>query len=179
MKLCKRCNTDQEGNFSKSRCTKDGLQIWCKSCMIDYGKDSEHKRKYNEERKKRRAAGYYSTVERPKRLQHRLDNVARYTWKAARERATKYKIDFSIDIRDIYVPKVCPILEIPIIPAIGKATDNSPSLDRINPLLGYIPGNVRVISRKANWMKSNASREELVLFCKNIFIYLNTKQWQK
>ena len=173
MKLCKKCNTDQEGNFSKSRCTKDGLQIWCKSCMTDYGKDSEHKRKYNEERKKRRSSGYYLKVEKPKRLEARLANIEKYIWRVARERAAKYGIEFTIQISDVIVPSICPLLEIPITPAIDKATDNSPSLDKVNPNLGYIPGNVRVISRKANWMKSNAETAEFETFYKNIFNYLN------
>ena len=40
----------------------------------------------------------------------------------------------------------------------------SPSLDRIDPNKGYVKGNVQVISRLANIMKSNASPEELRAF---------------
>ena len=40
-------------------------------------------------------------------------------------------------------------------------TDNSPSLDRIVPELGYIPSNVVVISYKANAIKRNATPQEI------------------
>jgi hypothetical protein len=44
---------------------------------------------------------------------------------------------------------------------------SSPSIDRIRPELGYVPGNVRVISMRANQIKSNASADELW------FVYLD------
>jgi hypothetical protein len=43
----------------------------------------------------------------------------------------------------------------------GRATDNSPTLDRIIPSLGYVRGNVKVISMRANVLKHNASLDEL------------------
>jgi hypothetical protein len=42
----------------------------------------------------------------------------------------------------------------------GKATDNSPSLDRINPELGYIPGNCAIMCNKANRIKNNGTALE-------------------
>lgn len=42
----------------------------------------------------------------------------------------------------------------------GKAVDSSPSLDRLIPAKGYVKGNVRVISRRANCLKSNGTLEE-------------------
>lgn len=39
--------------------------------------------------------------------------------------------------------------------------DDSPSIDRIIPELGYTKGNIRVISNRANLLKSNATIEEL------------------
>ena len=43
----------------------------------------------------------------------------------------------------------------------GVLGDDSPSLDRIVSSLGYVKGNIRVISYKANRVKSNATLEEL------------------
>jgi hypothetical protein len=59
------------------------------------------------------------------------------------------------------VPIICPILGIPIIKDIKKEqkevpNPNSPSIDRIDNSKGYVKGNVRVISHKANTMKHNA-----------------------
>jgi hypothetical protein len=64
--------------------------------------------------------------------------------------------------KDVSVPDVCPVLGIPLKVVSGKGfTDNSPSLDRIVPSLGYVPGNVVVISMRANRIKSDASLAEL------------------
>lgn len=48
-----------------------------------------------------------------------------------------------------------------------------PSIDKIIPNLGYVPGNVKVISFMANHMKSHATKEQLLSFSKNIVEYLN------
>ena len=60
------------------------------------------------------------------------------------------------------LPARCPVLGIPIYKGEnGRMTDNSPSLDRIVPELGYIPSNVVVISYKANAIKRNATPQEI------------------
>jgi hypothetical protein len=38
--------------------------------------------------------------------------------------------------------------------------DDSPSLDRINNMKGYVPGNVKIISWRANHLKSNGTALE-------------------
>ena len=43
----------------------------------------------------------------------------------------------------------------------GKTTGDSPSLDRIVPELGYVPGNVVFISHNANRIKNDATEKEL------------------
>ena len=40
-------------------------------------------------------------------------------------------------------------------------TENSPSVDRVVPSLGYVKGNVHVISHRANSMKSDATIENV------------------
>lgn len=61
------------------------------------------------------------------------------------------------------IPSHCPILGIPVYQMTGNGGggDHSPSLDRIRGDLGYVPGNVIVISNRANRLKSDASIEEL------------------
>uniref|UniRef100_A0AB74UMJ1 Uncharacterized protein n=1 Tax=Caulobacter phage BL57 TaxID=3348355 RepID=A0AB74UMJ1_9VIRU len=39
--------------------------------------------------------------------------------------------------------------------------DHSPSLDRIDNALGYVPGNVVVVSWKANRLKNSGSLQDL------------------
>lgn len=78
-------------------------------------------------------------------------------WNAARFRANKKGIPFSIAISDIVIPRRCPILGIPMI----HNTMSAPSLDRIRPEEGYVPGNIVVMSRRANYLKSDATIKEL------------------
>lgn len=71
-------------------------------------------------------------------------------------------IPFDLDEFDIQIPDVCPVLGIPLqINTQGHNKDNSPSIDKIKPELGYVKGNVAVISLKANRIKNNATAEEL------------------
>jgi hypothetical protein len=79
----------------------------------------------------------------------------------ARMRAKKYGLQIDITVDDILIPKLCPVLGIKLRQNNKIASDNSPSLDRINPNKGYIKGNIRVISFRANSLKSNASIKEL------------------
>lgn len=44
----------------------------------------------------------------------------------------------------------------------SKGTDNSPSLDRINPKLGYLKGNVMWLCNKVNRMKSDQTLETVI-----------------
>ena len=66
---------------------------------------------------------------------------------------------------DIIIPEFCPVLGFKLERNFGKtAAPNSPSVDCIIPERGYVPGNIQVISYKANAMKNNATEEELVSF---------------
>ena len=68
---------------------------------------------------------------------------------------------------DIIIPDVCPIMGTKFDRADKKT---APSIDRIVPSLGYIKGNVQVISTLANQMKWNSTREELIQFCKSVLL---------
>jgi hypothetical protein len=78
----------------------------------------------------------------------------------ARRRARQSHLPFSIDRNSIAVPPTCPALGIALLVG-GCRGPGSPSLDRIIPELGYVPGNVRVISDKANRLKAGRSIEQL------------------
>lgn len=91
-------------------------------------------------------------------------NPERVLWQSAKERAIKLNLPFEINVSDIVIPKYCPILGIPLFKGKGKVGNNSPSVDKIDPLLGYTKDNIQIISFQANTMKSNASKEDLLLF---------------
>lgn len=81
---------------------------------------------------------------------------------SARARARKDRLPFRITEADIYIPKVCPALGIPLQVATGKGPQpGSPSLDKFDRARGYVPGNVYVISYRANAIKGTYTLEEL------------------
>jgi hypothetical protein len=91
----------------------------------------------------------------------RRENPAKYLLKNAKKRAKDKNLPIDITIEDIIIPDVCPVLGIPLV--IGNTLeerDSSPSLDRIIPELGYVKGNIRVISFKANSLKKDGSIED-------------------
>jgi hypothetical protein len=89
---------------------------------------------------------------------------------AARQRAKRDAIAFSIDLSDVVIPDTCPMLAIPIVrKRSGRGpSDNSPSLDRIDNSKGYVKGNVWVICWLANKMKATATRDQLLTFAKSV-----------
>lgn len=76
--------------------------------------------------------------------------------------AKKVGLPFNLEASDLVVPDMCPVLGMPLqINTSPGPKLNSPSVDRIRPELGYVKGNVAVISMKANQIKNNATLEEL------------------
>lgn len=86
-------------------------------------------------------------------------------YESAKSRAQEKGIPFSItidDVRAAWPPDGrCPALGIVLQRAKGAPNDTSPSLDRLNPEWGYIPGNIAVISQAANRIKNNATAAQL------------------
>ena len=106
-----------------------------------------------------------------RRKRHRKDSRIRLR-EGARTRSIKKGWGFKIDkFKDLKpMPKKCPILDIPLFIGDGNSTDNSPPLDRVGKQefyyskkdkYGRYKGNVQIISRKANQMKSNSSFEDV------------------
>lgn len=66
--------------------------------------------------------------------------------------------EFTITIDDFEIPDECPVFKRPF-----EYEANSPwvpSIDRIDSSVGYVPGNVQVISWRANTLKNNMTAEE-------------------
>lgn len=99
-------------------------------------------------------------------------NPYKAIWNNASARAKREGKEWSIEFDTFEFPSHCPILGLELDYSIGKGRiqDNSPSFDRLDPDKDYIKGNVRLVSNKANTMKSNASADELVTFAKNILL---------
>lgn len=79
----------------------------------------------------------------------------------AQKRAAARGMAFDLTLADIVIPNVCPVFGIAIDrSATGASSAASPSLDRIDNTLGYVRGNVAVISMRANQLKRDGTAEE-------------------
>lgn len=86
-------------------------------------------------------------------------------WIGAKHRAKKKSVPFSLDqedIKELVIDLlVCPVLGIKLNWEADKLEDNSPTLDKIVPELGYVKGNIAVISNRANRIKTNATADDI------------------
>lgn len=136
-----------------------------------YESDPEKRAKYLEYFKEKHRDNYYDKdkalyrklfYSEPKnRLHAKLVNT--------KSQCKKRNIPFDITVDDLHIPTTCPLLEIPLTCTVGEGRlDSTMSIDRIIPELGYVKGNVRIISDLANRMKNSATPAQLKTFAKNI-----------
>jgi|SRR5882672_2925655 len=140
MKRCPKCKNQFDlSMFGKDATTTSGYACWCKVCC------------YN------------------RSIRHRKLNPEKHLLWRLKGRARKLGVHFNLTIEDIKIPERCPLLGIKINkPNTGRLGDNSLSFDRINPKLGYIKGNVLIVSNRANTLKGNSNSRELLLLAKNL-----------
>lgn len=93
-----------------------------------------------------------------KLVSHGLTRTKRRMLKDAKYRASKKAIPFDLTIDDFDIPNRCPVFG--FILTRGHPY-RAPSLDRIIPALGYVRGNVIVVSNLANRIKTDASVNQL------------------
>lgn len=133
-----------------------------------------------------RWAKHKETARRRRKVRYNTDPEYRAAWKARnaarqkevtrdplrwakriiirlRHKCKNGDIPFSITAADIHIPAVCPVFGTPFVfgGTNGYKDWNSPSIDRVIPELGYVPGNICVISARANTIKNNATADEL------------------
>lgn len=101
---------------------------------------------------------------RARKRRYTVENKRKVIVGLARYRARKKGVEFSITEHSLDWPTHCPVLGIELDYARERIhQENSPTIDRIVGELGYVPGNVRVISFRANRIKANATAAELRL----------------
>ena len=146
----------------------------------DNEKRTAYKRQYYQEHKADIAArnkAYYEAHKEERSVsnrRYREANVGRIMLIAAKERTRKQGLpecDLTVGYIESIIPECCPILGIKLEIGKGTAQPYSPSLDRIEPYLGYVQGNVQVISNRANMMKTDASWDELRAFAEWVLSY--------
>lgn len=87
----------------------------------------------------------------------------------AKRNAKVKKIEFDLTPEDIEIPEYCPYFKYKL--SFNKKDSKQPyyySIDRIDSSKGYIKGNIQIISKFANTMKSNATKDELMTFAKSV-----------
>ena len=122
-------------------CVKHGVQkIW--------QKNGNRRRRYCPRCHAENSAKYYAAD--PRRL----------LLTKAKVRAKEYGLPITIVLNDIVIPTHCPVLGIKLEPGVGTPHGASPTIDRFKPELGYIPGNITVVSARANTLKGTGTLEE-------------------
>src|ERR1700756_2373788 len=128
MKVCTKCGESKPTSdfYAYKQTNSSGFHAKCKACVQRHHRGWHH-------------------------LNHSKHPESRM-WAGAKERA-KYKgLPFTITRADIVVPEYCPVFgfKLAVQPGARSGGDASPSLDAIIPALGYVPGNIQVISKLAN-----------------------------
>jgi len=157
-KICKGCKKKLPLEaFTRSPRNRDGALPKCKACRRTHLKKQWASNAAFRKKRLRYDAAY-------KRTQRKNDGRV-VMWWSARQRAKRNGLEFKIQLEHISIPDVCPVLGIRLKQSLGKRgpSDCSPSLDRLIPSKGYVPGNVAVISHLANRLKTNASAAQLRL----------------
>lgn len=149
MKQCTKCGKAKDNHEFRKRRDNGKLRNECRQC----------------ERKRQQKQLPALLPETPRNLYNPKDAKElsmKRMLSGAKQRAKEKGLMFDIHYEDIQIPNLCPVLKIPLMPSTeGILNDNSPSLDRLIPYLGYTKGNVKVISMKANRIKTDATSNEL------------------
>ncbi len=133
---------------------------------------SKNKERINERRRELakdkpiRVRDYVKESDRVARRKESREGWLHYALINARHRAKKKGLAFNIELGDIDLPDVCPVLGVPLVYGTRdrsaiREVENIPTLDRTRNSLGYTKGNVKVISARANSLKSNADLAEI------------------
>ena len=167
VKICTVCKLEKDVClFDIDNSIKSKIASRCKECQsiknkkyIDKNKAKIKASKSNWYKQNRNVVITKNKIKRKTNPVNQLISVIKH-------RANNKNLPFNLTKEDIVIPEYCPVLGLRLEVADGLAKDNSPSIDRIIPNLGYVRGNIQVISNLANKMKTNASIEHLLLFSK-------------
>ena len=92
------------------------------------------------------------------------NNMELHLVNSSRNGSKQRGLEHTITVDDVVIPTHCPLLGVELV-------YGNTSLDRIDNTKGYVPGNVEVLSSQANYMKRNATINELKTFATNILCH--------
>lgn len=157
-KVCITCGLDRPlDEFWGQPSKVDGRQAECKNCQRQRNRQWWKANRSQRTRDANRAATNRS---------RRMADPCLQKLRTAKYRAKVDGIEFSLLPSDVVIPETCPALGIKIQSGMGhgrsmRQKDMAPSIDRIDNTLGYVSGNVIVVSYRANRLKSDATIDEL------------------
>src|ERR1700676_4445580 len=128
-----------------SKCNSQGT-LRCRKCHSE--RNAAYANRHPERLRDRRHADY-------------RNNPLSYLLSREKIRAKEKGVPFSLSEEDVSIPEFCPALGLKLVVADEKKKDDSISLDRIIPSLGYVKGNVVIISDLANRIKNSATVEQV------------------
>ena len=162
-KQCSKCKQVLSiENFSKDLSRSNGLRGRCKKC------EAQARKQWRESGGKEKKQTYYKATP--------VKTITRALVKNAKHRAKDKNIPFNIDLdyirsmvgENAELASHCPVFGIPLEWSCQRNQGRgphpyAPSIDRIDPERGYVKGNIKIISFRANQIKSDASPSELKL----------------
>lgn len=135
-----------------------------KSVDVLKKEQKEKQSQYYQEFKKKHP-NYY----KEKNAKLRLENFERALLYQTKSLAKRYKLEFTITIKDIVIPRFCPLTETEITKSVGEGRMlSNPYIYRKNELIGYTKENIIITCVLANHLRTCASKEQIVAFAKNI-----------
>jgi hypothetical protein len=160
-KVCTKCGVEKGlEEFGIDPRVKIGRAAKCRACYAVSSKIRHSKNRDKDNawlREYRRANKQY--VRQQAKIRHESDPRIRILH-SAKGRAKGRGRTFAITTENIVIPAACPVLNIRIEPGNGQLHSGSPSLDEMTIPHGYQPWNQKVISHRANALKSNATPVE-------------------
>jgi len=148
--ICSKCKILKKASeFNKHKNMKNGLFPYCKLC-----------------RKEIRSGVIYENEQKARLIRRKSDIVSyklrNIMWRAKR-RSRENNLPFNLTLeymRTLYTD-ICPVFGFPLNYTREKITPDCASLDKFIPDLGYVPGNVHIISVRANLLKKDASVSDI------------------
>ena len=149
--------------------------------QLSFPLEGQHQKKCNECKKVLPSTEFYTKTKKNNRkvldyicrpcknkkdMIYRRNNFEKMILKRLKKRAERKNVPVSVTAGYLkkFIPDdmICPVLGIKMEVGQKISNVNSPSVDRIIPEKGYVPGNIIIVSNKVNWIKSNATPDEII-----------------
>jgi len=177
MKICNKCKREYPlESFIKNKQCRNGYAGTCRSCQNEYSRDWKYR---NRERlapvRRKQYTERYGAIQREKervrKEQYPLRVRCQLLRAGMRDRARIKDLEFDSKYFSVtylmqrlsnnaYCECCKKTLDISF-KTDHKFNESSPSIDRVNPLRGYVKGNVAILCWRCNRIKQDANPQEL------------------